>query len=465
MANTIRGDGLFQAHGALAALVENPGQLDHARRRFDDSPPSYRSRLSGTSTRSSSPDNRSDNERRREQRESKLRREYLASQPRFQFQDQTGDEAEQIISDHEDRISRVPPGTNFSQLAHDNVKKRWIEQGIWNEEWVNPRVKWTWKHEEPPTPKRQDDEAPSSLISANRTQKGKEVEKDPQAQAMLEREREASRPFHQFVYQVSKQRERIQQLLSHEGAAITAPPDINTAAYDVVKATWMKRGIWNTKWGMFPGMSWRHEQTLEDMLREEMGDDYRYEREHQERNRLDAGRAPLSPNGRSVSAGPVEIPNGNAGPAPLPSVRDPWPIPMDASFMGSPFEQQRSRSPRFGETRLREPSRQVAAAPDVAQNSRHASAGPVEVRNGNVDPAPSVPGSQHAPEVDVNVAPKQKRAPRRKRVNKEAQQARAPPRRSKRLQDAASDAPQPTRASKRQRAPALGRREDAARLH
>ncbi|KAI0968036.1 hypothetical protein F4678DRAFT_232330 [Xylaria arbuscula] len=456
MANTIRGDGLFQAHDALAALLDNPHRLDLARDRFDDSPPSYRSRESGTPTRSPSPDRRSERERRREKRVCELIREYNASQPLDQFDAQMSEMRNQILYDDEEDIRRAPVGVDYDELAFKETKKRWIEQGIWNEKWAGNRLTmvWTWKHEELPTPEPQEDEAPFSIFSSKRKQKQKEPEPeiDPQVQAAREREREASRPYHQFVYQVSKRRERIQELLSHEGAAITTPPDINTTAYDVVKATWMKKGIWNTKWGMFPGMSWRHEQPVEVMLREEIGDDYRYQPYHSQLARNKVVQAPLPPvrnpifgepsrqvaaapdiaqNSRRGSAGPVEMPNGNIDPAPVSPVRNQSPM---------------SAEPRFGE-----PSRQVAAAPDIAQNSRRGSAGPVEIPDGNADPAPSIPSSQPAPEVNGNVAPKQKRAPRRKRLNQEVEQAPVPPRRSKRLQEAASKESNPTRASKRQR--------------
>jgi hypothetical protein len=54
------------------------------------------------------------------------------------------------------------------------------------------------------------------------------------------------------------------------GATTPTPPNINTTAYERVKATWVRRGIWNTKWGILPGMSWKHEQPQEEFLREEM---------------------------------------------------------------------------------------------------------------------------------------------------------------------------------------------------
>ncbi|CZR68413.1 uncharacterized protein PAC_18312 [Phialocephala subalpina] len=31
-----------------------------------------------------------------------------------------------------------------------------------------------------------------------------------------------------------------------------------------VKNTWTKRGIWNRRWGILPGMSWKHEEPLEE---------------------------------------------------------------------------------------------------------------------------------------------------------------------------------------------------------
>lgn len=69
-----------------------------------------------------------------------------------------------------------------------------------------------------------------------------------------------SRPFFQFVAQISEQRERI---LFQSGEEDPAPPaDINTGAYELVKRIWVRRGIWDTGWGMFPGMQWKNERPL-----------------------------------------------------------------------------------------------------------------------------------------------------------------------------------------------------------
>jgi hypothetical protein len=53
-----------------------------------------------------------------------------------------------------------------------------------------------------------------------------------------EREREASRPSHQFVYQISKEREQIQEESANGEGADAA--DINTRAFENVKNTWTK---------------------------------------------------------------------------------------------------------------------------------------------------------------------------------------------------------------------------------
>lgn len=40
-----------------------------------------------------------------------------------------------------------------------------------------------------------------------------------------------------------------------------------------MKKAWSDSGIWNNKWGIIPGISWKHEQPLEEMLGEDMSDD------------------------------------------------------------------------------------------------------------------------------------------------------------------------------------------------
>ena len=269
--NSLRGDGLFQAHEALSVLEEDPQRLDHSRRRFSDSPPSYSSCQSRNSTLSQSPNPPSDEQRREEERRWQLIEACRASIPRKQFLDQCTEESERVLKGIKDRTLDITIGTNFHQIARDNVKNRWVEQGIWNEKW-NRMADGCWKHEEPLELESESETEPRSVFSFSieqprlrqrRPKSDEEKWQMAQRRARLEREREASRPFNQFIYQVSKERERTQDETGNRKAMATTAPDINTTAYEAVKNTWIKRNIWNRSWGTLPGMFWKHEESVE----------------------------------------------------------------------------------------------------------------------------------------------------------------------------------------------------------
>ncbi len=275
MADTVRGDGLVRAERALAALIEDPQRLDRAIRRFSSSPPSYTSHQSHNSTLPQSPDPPSEEHQSREERQVQLYLERMASLPYEQFAAQGLEEQERIFEADQNRTCRVPVGTNYSTLAQENVKKRWVEQGIWNKKW-NSMAEGRWKHQEPlevecESETDSDTEPQATLFSffpkkaeakSRRSKNDEEKRQIAERQAAQKREREASRPVYQFFYQVSKERERIQDESGVEEATVPAPADINTRAYENVKRTWIKRGIWNRKWGILPGMTWKHEEPL-----------------------------------------------------------------------------------------------------------------------------------------------------------------------------------------------------------
>jgi hypothetical protein len=164
------------------------------------------------------------------------------------------------------RIRRLYVGDDPDKIAYENVKKRWVEQGIWNNKW-NQFASGRWKHEEPleveSEPETDPEVEPSpplfsfspKQLQPKRRRPKSDNEKRWIAERRLvrEREREASRLYHQFVYQISKERERIQEESENGKGADTA--DINTRAYENVKNTWTKRGIWSGRWGILPGMS------------------------------------------------------------------------------------------------------------------------------------------------------------------------------------------------------------------
>ena len=273
-ADTLHGDGLARAQRALAGLEGDPQRLDRARVRFDDSPPPYTSDRSGTTTRSQSPNPPSEEQRRHQERRVQLGRERRASEPYHQFEHQVSDEKKQIMEASLNRTQRLRVGDDPDKIASENVKKRWVEQGIWNSKW-NQFASGRWKHEEPlelESESETDSEAgpspplfsffPKPQPKPRLPKSDNEKQRIAERRGIREREREASRPYHQFVYQISKERERIQEESANREGADAA--DINTRAYEIVKNTWTKRGIWKTRWGVLPGISWKHEQPLED---------------------------------------------------------------------------------------------------------------------------------------------------------------------------------------------------------
>jgi hypothetical protein len=122
-----------RVHRALDRLEADPLGLDRARMRFSQSPPPYTSNPSGTTTRSASPDTRSDESRRRERRRYQLIEERAASLPQEQFEAEVEEERKRIwYADPRTRMRTYRSiDRTFEEDARETVKKRWIEQGIW----------------------------------------------------------------------------------------------------------------------------------------------------------------------------------------------------------------------------------------------------------------------------------------------------------------------------------------------
>ena len=275
--DTLREDGLARAHRALARLQGDPLRVDCERQRFSHSPPPYTSNPSSTTARSASPNPPSAEQQRRQERRVLLGLEHRASKPYAQFEHQISDEEKRIWNSELNRTPAIPVGSDQYTIARENVKKRWVEQGIWNNKW-NQSAYGRWKHEEPlelDSQSEKDTEVGPSLPlysffpkqpqpqpKLRRPKCDDEKRRIAERRVEREREREASRPYHQFVYQISKERERIQEESTNREDADAA--HINTRAYENVKKTWTKRGIWNKRWGILPGMSWKHEEPLDE---------------------------------------------------------------------------------------------------------------------------------------------------------------------------------------------------------
>ncbi|PHH90349.1 hypothetical protein CDD83_3911 [Cordyceps sp. RAO-2017] len=165
-------------------------------------------------------------------------------------------------------------GKNYSDFADESVKGHWIAQGIWRDEW-NPtqpgrlgRPGARWKHENPYEPESEteddteDDTEPEPLGLFGRKPKPprrrlkskEERQRIEERRPAREQARQASRPFAQFVYQLSLERERMLDgeararglrpngtANDNEGSYADAEadmlslPDLNSRAYGLVK--------------------------------------------------------------------------------------------------------------------------------------------------------------------------------------------------------------------------------------
>ena len=144
MAESIEGDGLTLLHRALDPLADNPELLERIRsRRWSHSPPANKYFLSGTTTASEASEQMTEEERLRDERKFHLIGERSASYPSQQFDKQVLDEARRIQREiyeiHGYSLPADEPILLFSRdttkRARENVKKCWVEQGIWNEKW------------------------------------------------------------------------------------------------------------------------------------------------------------------------------------------------------------------------------------------------------------------------------------------------------------------------------------------
>ncbi|KAI2704764.1 hypothetical protein CBS147332_7418 [Penicillium roqueforti] len=268
--------GLATIHIALDNLVKNPRRLDIERSRFDRDV-SYISHYSRNSTASLSPYSPSkmaeyERQQRRDREKWQLKKDHDASRPNQQFDDQIYELEARIIEGIEKRTLDVPNGVNFNNLAYETVKDSWREQGIWNEKWQNmPSEQWMHEESSEIAPVPETDGGAKihlglfSSSQENAISTGKNIQQGDERQVKQKPGDEPSRPFHQFIHQISKERERVQNDPgSPDGASsVSASININTKAYEHVKSIWIKRDIWNDQWGILPGMVWKHEIPLQ----------------------------------------------------------------------------------------------------------------------------------------------------------------------------------------------------------
>ncbi|ERT00365.1 uncharacterized protein SPSK_09095 [Sporothrix schenckii 1099-18] len=298
--------GLHRADAALRALINDPDRLDSERdARFDQSPPPYQERESLPST--LPPDSPPEEDEQHERLSDwfmRILRGWGASMPTNQFRHEVQAERRKLMEPGDDTHIHW----NTANVARETVKARWQAWGIWEPRWeVEPHGHW--RHQTPLSPEPltdldTDDEdhedvyyredARSNLFGIkkmpSRVRTGYEQEEAElrQRARMAERryEHDRTRPLHVFFCHVAYEGER---LFDSEQQPEQEPPeqeqeqagrpddtrvavDIHTAAYQRVKAQWSERGIWNDQWGVLPGMTWKHEASLQSVVSDEMGD-------------------------------------------------------------------------------------------------------------------------------------------------------------------------------------------------
>lgn len=279
---SLRGGGLTKVQYTLHGVETERLRLDDETLRFSCSPPSIRTYPSGIMARTTP---LTQQQRCNEERRWQLINERRASLPYYQLTAQENEEKERLwAADPEaSGIRPIPIGGSFGKMVYEKIRKSWVDQGIWNDKW-NDTALGLWKHEEPlelePESETDSEADPpfsfsssrkfcqQSQAKSRRPKRDNERRRIAERRIVRERDREASRPYHQFVFQISKERERIgHESRDAEGSSVA---DINTRAYENVKNTWTKRGIWYMQWGILPGMSWMHEVPLEQLLNDDL---------------------------------------------------------------------------------------------------------------------------------------------------------------------------------------------------
>jgi hypothetical protein len=181
------------------------------------------------------------------------------SLPRQQFEHQVKEEMAQLSRTKDGLAERG----SLEFKARKAIQRCWEDQGMWKTDWTDGPVG-PWKHEEPLErylgwERDQDSDSflqPTSSGSRGRRKIANQRRRYAEQRAIREREREASRPIYQFLYQLKEERERI---IKSKAAGNITSPDINTEASENVTKVWVRRGIWNINWRLLPGMTWMHE--------------------------------------------------------------------------------------------------------------------------------------------------------------------------------------------------------------
>jgi hypothetical protein len=84
-------------------------------------------------------------------------------------------------------------------------------------------------------------------------------------------------------------------------AIATFPPNIYTKAYETIRKSWAESGLWDKRWGVLPGMAWKHEELFEDVYGSTRWDNSVETRVHEAGNERNGLHVPISFPAKSLS--------------------------------------------------------------------------------------------------------------------------------------------------------------------
>jgi len=272
-------DDLFAADAKLQALAEDSDRLENARRRFETTPPVYKSRPSAEVTQLHTPGPLTEEERRvhhEKERFFYVQDHRNRSRPCHQFELQKSIESDFLTDKWREKLGPHCYGShNDLKIAERLVRERWAEWGIWSQEWEGEPTD-LWKTDAVVSNDIDfyedfvlETEAQRETVDQRSSQRSESQAAADPAQGPVGTAQHCdddnSRPYNLFLLLVGVERQRLRD----RSTIKPDPHDINTQAYNAVRKEWEKEGIWRTPWGTLPGMTWKHEHPLRDIIDEE----------------------------------------------------------------------------------------------------------------------------------------------------------------------------------------------------
>ncbi|CAH0028019.1 unnamed protein product [Clonostachys rhizophaga] len=262
-------EGLARLDADLERLRGNPQRLEHERSRFNKTPEGTPPQSGATTVLTRSPPPELEGEEGEWDPPNfswaaAVNTNRKASRPNRMIKMLAEIERERFISlarIYEGPAESAPPDDPFeiAAIIRLKIRQRWIDQGIWHSSWVlderRHSVGEAWRHET--------------------AFKGDRIDDPENKKSSMQRaiERDASRPSNQFLYEVRREQEWYEECRKAGADNVpTTESEIESRSYDTVVQRWKHYHIWDPRWGRLPGVKWRHEMPLLEVMRQKLED-------------------------------------------------------------------------------------------------------------------------------------------------------------------------------------------------